>query len=759
MTKPRLRALFYLNALIVALLVIYKIYLNFFEQDFSAIHATQVERIEAALAGRDEFRFAVVGNINNSIGIFERKIIPRLNSADIDFMISAGDAVSSGGEDKYRALYRTLSRLEIPYLLTFGENENSRLGGFRFYDHFGPYLFSFAAGNSRFIFLDSTGKTSPQWQLRWLEEELQANRQPHTFLFSDYALRPVEDSSPLGIEFEYLFPDTLRNAFVMLAETHNVDTAFSTGLPLYVSQQPQGTRYIMTGGGGGFVPSTDQGFYHYTLVTVNESGVSVEPVRLDSGQHPIWRTLEGLWFFIHSLFYVGYLNFILLVSALVLVGTGLYSAIFVDRDYYPSYDVEPEPYLDKSLRIAMFTNNYLPFIGGVPISIDRLRRGLKERGHQVRVVAPGYDSPAKDEDETIRAGALLPLGKKREFRLANIFEPRIYTRIFRFKPDLIHVHHPFWLGSAGLFIARRLRVPAIYTYHTRLEHYAHYVPLPGPLFRNLVSHSLVRRFANRCDGVIVPTESAEEYLRMIGVKKPVFVQPTGIEFNRFRDVPQAQIDKRRAELKLGNEKVLISISRLSREKDIDFLIEGLLKLKQRGQVSFRCLILGDGQERERLERKIATLDLANQVQLLGAVPPDELAAYCRLGDLFVFASRSETQGMVVLEAMAAGMPVVAVRSSGIDDIVTDDKNGYKTAPDRSQWCDRVESLLLDDSKHQALSSQALDCARAHSVENFSAQVHRIYACVLAQHSSSTDTVSTTQEGDNQAGKRSNRRHE
>ena len=154
-----LKLLFYLCLLVVFLLVGYKTYLNLFTEDFEGVHTEQVERIYQALEPGEPFSFAVVGNINNSVGIFEDRIIPELNRSGLDFLVSAGNAVSGGGEDKYRALYGTLSHLEIPYLLTFGAHEYEDFGSFRFYDHFGPHFFSIEAGNSRLIFLDSTGKT------------------------------------------------------------------------------------------------------------------------------------------------------------------------------------------------------------------------------------------------------------------------------------------------------------------------------------------------------------------------------------------------------------------------------------------------------------------------------------------------------------------------------------------------------------------------------------------------------------------------
>lgn len=733
----KIRLFFAINALLVIVVLTYKVYLNFFERDFEAVHAQQVESIESILDGKTDFHFAVVGNINNSVGIFERKIIPMLNRSGVDFVVSAGNAISSGSEDKYRAIYRTLSRLSLPYLLTFGKHEHSRLGSFRFYDHFGPYLFSFAAGNSRFIFLDSTGKTDFQWQLRWLEEDLSANAAEHVFVFSGHPLRAVIEPPLRAGGGEYLFArdtllaDDVRTRFTTMLEEANVDAVFSANLPQFSRQRHANTDYILTGGAGGFVPDRENSFYHYVQVTVEGDHVSIEPVRLDIAQHPFWRTLESLWFFIHSLFYVGYLNFLLLVSALIVVGMWLHSLVFTERDYYPNLDLDPEPFLKKPLRVAMFTNNFLPFIGGVPIAIERLRRGLTQLGHKVLVVAPCYQDATSDEADTVRVGPLLPLGKFGEFRLANIFSWSMYRKVMLFRPDLIHVHHPFWLGSAGVITARMLDIPVIYSYHTRLEHYAHYVPLPGPLFRNLVSHALVRRLANRCDGVVVPTESAEEYLRTIGVKRPIFVQPTGIDYQRLQAVTAAEVQVLREKLGLTNERVLISISRLSKEKNIDFMFDAIAQLARTCTVPFRLLLIGEGEEREHLQRRLSTEGLASHVLLVGAVPPEEIPIYCQLGDFFLFASRSETQGMVILEAMAAGLPVVAVRSSGIDDFVQDGVNGFKTPANCTRWAARVEQLLSDTALCKQFSDNARTFAFAFRIEQFSDNFTKIYARVLA----------------------------
>jgi glycosyltransferase involved in cell wall biosynthesis len=727
-----LKLLFYLCLLIVILLVGYKAYLNFFMEDFAGVHTEQVEQIHRDLSVTEPFSFAVVGNINNSVGIFEERIIPELNASGMDFLVSAGNAVSGGGEDKYRALYGTLSHLDIPYLLTFGAHEYDNFGSFRFYDHFGPHFFSIQAGSSRLIFLDSTGKTPWQWQIRWLDDLLSQDSSKARVLFIGHPpLKPKEDAL-FDQATDYLAPPEFRSALLEAVKEHNVDLVFSANLSLYSETQLGDTQFITTGGAGGLILNDDTSFYHYVRVNISPEGeISHSLQQLEVGQHPILKRLESLWFFVYSLFYTGYLNFILIVAIFAATTIKLYATIFVGKEYYPDYDLDPTPWIEKPLRVVMFTNNYLPFIGGVPISIARLRRGLQQLGDELLVVAPRYKDQPEVEEQILRVPSLLAMGEKREFRLANIFLGRIRKRVRAFHPDIVHLHHPFWLGSLGLFMARRLNVPAIYTYHTRLEHYAHFVPLPGLIFRNLISHALIKRFANKCDGVIVPTYSTEEYLRMIGVKTPTFVQPTGIEYKRFQTVTDGEITELRKTLKLNDEVVFISVSRLSNEKNIDFMIEAISALRQETNKPFHFLIIGDGHQKDRLQSKIQELGLETSITLAGAIPPDDMAVWYRLGDAFLFASKSETQGMVILEAMAAGLPVVAVRSSGIDDVIRHGFNGFKTPERQDQWCAKVKRLLEDDDLRNTLSGQALAFAKDFSVEQFASDVREIYATTLA----------------------------
>ncbi|MDX5976833.1 glycosyltransferase [Vreelandella alkaliphila] len=735
LTRQRwLRLLFVLNLALVAGLVIHQIWLYVAEPKFEALHTREVADIREQLAGRNTYRFAVVGNINNSVNVFQDEIIPRMNQSDIDFMVSAGNAVSGGQQESYKAIYQSLEQLNVPYVLTYGDHESNDFGSYLFYEYFGPHFYSFVAGNSHFIFLDGTGKSSTSWQLDWLERELAASEAQHRFLFIGLPLHNVISDAPLFEADNYLNDPRLSEGIMRLSEQYAVDSVFSANLSLYSHQTVNGVDYVTTGGAGGILMDANDRFHHYVVVEVNGENVTITPVRLNVDSPGWWRMLSSVASTVYAFFYVSYPRFLLIVGVLSLLAMRLYRLIFEERHYYPDFDIDPTPYLEKPLRVAMISNNYFPFVSGVSVSVERLRQGLSELKHQVQLLVPRYREAWQDDDTILRVPTMMAFGEKREFRLTNPFSARFRRCLHRFKPDIIHVHHPFWLGSMGLWMGRRLRVPVVYTYHTRLEHYAHFVPLPGALFRNLISHSLIKHFSNRCQGVIVPTYSAEEYLRMIGVKTPTLIQPTGIDAARFADTDRDALEELRHQLSIDPaDTVLVSVSRISQEKNIGFMLEALAELKSQGSQSLRLLLIGDGPDRQTIQQHIEALALQEQVTLVGAVPPEDMARYYHLGDIFVFASTSETQGMVILEAMAAGLPVVAVRSSGIDDVVRDGFNGYKTPQNRQKWGQRVMALAEDNALRVTLGKQAKIFANDYDIAKFAGAVAHFYAEVLAKY--------------------------
>jgi glycosyltransferase involved in cell wall biosynthesis len=736
--KRWLRLFFFLNLTLVAGLIAHQIRLYVAEPKFESVHALQVADIRAVLTERTDYRFAVVGNINNSVSVFQNEIVPLINQGGIDFLISAGNAVKGGQQESYQAIYQSLEQLNVPYLLTYGDNEDSDFGSYLFYEYFGPHFYSFVAGDSHFIFIDGTGKSSTSWQLDWLSRELAASQAQHRFLFIGLPLHKVVSNAPLFEADNYLNDPRLADGIMALAEEHNVDTVFSANLTLFSQQTINGVDYVTTGGAGGILIDADSSFHHYVIVDVKGEKVAIAPVRLNVDSPGWWRMLSSVGSTIYAFFYVSYTRFLLIVGVLTLLTLRLYRLIFEDRDYYPDFDIDPTPFLGKSLCVAMVSNNYFPFVSGVSVSVDRLRNGLRAMGHTIQLLVPRYQEAWQDDDSIKRIHTVMAFGEKKEFRLTNPFSARFRRCLRAFKPDVIHVHHPFWLGSMGLFMGRRLKVPVIYTYHTRLEHYAHFVPLPGALFRNLISHYLIKHFSNRCQGVIVPTYSAEEYLRMIGVKTPTLIQPTGIDVERFAHVEARELEALRKRLGVDpSRKILISVSRISKEKNIGFMLEALAELQAQGHDDFHLLLIGDGPDRAAIQTHVDTLMLTSQVTLVGAVPPDQMALYYHLGDIFVFASTSETQGMVILEAMSAGLPVVAVRSSGIDDVVRQGMNGFKTPQNRQARGQKVVELKDNAELRQQLGKQASHFAQAFDITNFASAVATFYAEVLAKYHSAS----------------------
>lgn len=750
-----LRLFYYATVVLVAALISHQIYLNLFEPQFESVHTDQVQLVRETLHDRDRFSFAVVGNVKNSARVFPEQIVPRLNAGDYAFVVSAGNAVSAGNEENYRAIYEAFERLDMPYLLTFGQRESEDFGDFRFYQYFGPHFYSFVAGNSHFLFLDSTGKTPASWQLGWLERELAASPSEHKFVFIGMPLVPPKVEVPPFERNNTLENTDFSAKLHQVFARHQVDAVFSANLTLYEEQRLDSVRYVVTGGAGGLVLDPKQSFHHYLRVSVTGDQLSIEPQLLEVAEPGWLGRLDNIWASIYSFFYVSYTRFLLLVSLLIISAIKLHRLVFQRRDYYPNFDINPAPYTGLSLRVAMFSNNYFPFVSGVSVSVARLKQGLELQGHRVLAVVPRYSSGSGAESgqdsSLVRLPKLYAFGKRGDFPLANVFSRPVYRLVKAFKPHVVHVHHPFWVGSLGLWLGKRLEVPVVYTYHTRLEHYAHYVPLPGALFRNLICHYLIKRFANKCNGVVVPTYSAEEYLRIIGVKSQILVQPTGVEFDRFQTPNAKQLAQLKTRHGIKDERVLVSVSRLGREKNIDFMLEALAQLPADTRRTIKLLLIGEGPDRARLERLIVALELSAQVILVGAVPPDEVTGYYQLGDVFVFASKSETQGMVILEAMSAGLPVVAVRSSGIDDVVKQEFNGFKTAEETRAWREALERLLHDADLRRRLGEQARDFARGYDVAEFARQVQEFYAKLLAEAKTPLEEFDRAQLSESESG--------
>ncbi len=350
------------------------------------------------------------------------------------------------------------------------------------------------------------------------------------------------------------------------------------------------------------------------------------------------------------------------------------------------------------MKIAMMTNNYKPFMAGVPISVEKLSVGLRALGHQVTVFAPSYDEQDTEED-VIRYGALLK-GVAGGFSVPNSLDPKIERAFWEGHFDVIHVHHPMMIGATARYLSWKYHVPLVSTYHTRYEQYLHYVGLTGlerfwPIY--------LRRTLGACNMVFAPTPHIRDYLRETGINPPIEVLPTGLSKTAF--YPDQQKAKRlREQFCEGRPFLFCTVARLAKEKNLEFLLESLALYKQKAGPCFKLLLIGKGPYREKLCRRIGELALTEEIILTGEVRNEDMKEYCAASDLFLFSSRSETQGIVLLEAMAVGTPVLALRATGTDDIVINGVNGYMTQVSGDSPKDRIQDARVFVDKAMAILS-------------------------------------------------------
>jgi 1,2-diacylglycerol 3-alpha-glucosyltransferase len=380
------------------------------------------------------------------------------------------------------------------------------------------------------------------------------------------------------------------------------------------------------------------------------------------------------------------------------------------------------------VRIALFTNNYLPFCGGVTISVETLRRGLEASGHEAWVFGPRLTG-AEDASVKVVRYPSIPVATYPEFALAVPYSRRIERLVSALAFDVIHAHHPFLLGPAARRLARRIRRPLIFTYHTRYEKYAHYVPLPLRLVQ-AAALRISAGFAAQADAVLAPSAVIRDELHARGVRTPIAVVPTGVDLERFRPG-----DREAARRSLGvgqGEPLVLYVGRLDREKSVDRVLGAFERVASTIPAA-RLVLVGQGTEAERLRRTAASLPVAERIRFLGLRPHDSLAECYQAADVFLFASETETQGLVLAEAAACGLPAVAVDAPGCDEVVRDGDTGILTKGDPAALAEAAIGLLLDPERRRAMGRRAREVAE--SLFDVKLQIDRtmaVYADAVAQ---------------------------
>jgi 1,2-diacylglycerol 3-alpha-glucosyltransferase len=381
------------------------------------------------------------------------------------------------------------------------------------------------------------------------------------------------------------------------------------------------------------------------------------------------------------------------------------------------------------VRILHVSDVYFPRINGVSTSIQTFRRELARLGHETTLVAPAYPAPHEDDACTVRvASRSVPLDPEdRAMRWGPL--RRLDRRLADERFDLVHVQTPFLAHYAGIRFARHRGIPVVATYHTLFEEYLfHYVPLVPRGVMRALARRISRGQCEALDAVIVPSTAMRETLERYGVRTRIEIVPTGI--------PLAEVsggDGMRFRAAHGitpSRPVLLYVGRVAFEKNIGFLLR-MLVLVRRQVPDALLMICGEGPALAKLTRLARTLGLAESVRFVGYLERTTHLLDCyRAADAFVFASRTETQGLVLLEAMALGVPVVSTAVMGTRDIVGPERGALVAADDEEDFAAKAVRLLGDRGLRARLSAEGREYARTWSAAALALRMEAFYRSVL-----------------------------
>ena len=385
------------------------------------------------------------------------------------------------------------------------------------------------------------------------------------------------------------------------------------------------------------------------------------------------------------------------------------------------------------MRIAFFTDTFPPEVNGVANTAARAARALAAAGHQMKVFTVSRLSPEEIQKEV---GGAYEVETIPSVRLPIYLGVRVTApvglalrKVARFRPDILHSHTPFSMGWEAVWAARFLGVPLVGTHHTFFNHYLKHVHLDYAWAERL-SWKLTVGYYNRCDLVVSPTRSLIDELMANGLKRPPEIIPNAVDTELFR--PAA--DRAQLKTRLGlPEKVVVHMGRLSYEKSIDQALRAFKLVVEHGEDAV-LVIIGDGPGKSELESLAGELGLEKRVRFTGFIYGRELVEYLQASDVFLTASKSENMPLALLEAMATGLPILAVRSLGLTEMVADKSNGYLLAPDdTSAMAEHTIKLLRDDELRRSFATASRALSEKYSEHTITRNFERLYSRLMAGH--------------------------
>ncbi len=382
------------------------------------------------------------------------------------------------------------------------------------------------------------------------------------------------------------------------------------------------------------------------------------------------------------------------------------------------------------MKILLATDLYTPAVNGVVTSTVSLKKSLETLGHDVRILTLGKDAYI-DEKKNIYAISSINFNKVYPGARIKLFDDRaIVKKILQWRPDVVHTQSEFSTFRTANHIADSLDIPIVHTYHTIYEDYTHYFSPSRTAGRKIVS-SLTRKILSDAEAVIAPTEKVHRILNRYGVVQPVSVIPTGIQLEKFQTVfSQEEKMAIRRQYNIPEDAFLfVSLGRLAKEKNIEEIIYYLSIVKQ--DVYF--LIVGDGPNKDVLKAYVTELGLEDRIRFTGMVNPSNVPLYYQVGDLFVCASTSETQGLTYIEALASGLPALCRADESIEEVIIDGLTGYQYRSFKEfEACLYV--LMNDKLAYKKMTFDVKEFVACHySSQVFGQQVSAIYKKAIASY--------------------------
>ena len=401
------------------------------------------------------------------------------------------------------------------------------------------------------------------------------------------------------------------------------------------------------------------------------------------------------------------------------------------------------------MRIVMFSDAYWPRINGVTVSVDSYSRALIKEGHEVLIICSSYpeglnapvpifeDTESSHEPKIVRVPSM-PAFITSEDRIAKFSRWHwVFKHVDKFNPDIIHINTEFIIARIGLLYARARNLPAIYTFHTMWEDYGPtYFPMFPSFFVKFVSRGVIKTILSRSYRVIVPTTQIEEVVRKYNHRAQTFLLPTGIEVELFEHdreegaIFREELEKHHEQLK--GKRILLFAGRIAKEKNLSLLIHILPSILDRHS-DVVLVFAGSGSDLDHYKREAKKAGLEENCVFLGCMQRKDLALVYTIAEVFLFPSLTDTQGLVTLEAMLSGTPVVGIGALGTLMVMGGDNGGYMVKNDAGEFTQRVLDLLDDPDLRLSKSNEAKMHARAWSIGELTKKLITIYETTIESY--------------------------